>query len=105
LRKRRKHGVGVEDSDEESDADDNERARRAMKRARKSYRTDIKGLGSCISYYEFYMQTNFDTSQRRMKRHVPSQIVTIKVCEMTTTILRISQRIRKPCTPRKRLRL
>lgn len=48
MRKRRKHGVGVEDSDEESDADDNERARRAMKRARKSYRTDIKGLGSCF---------------------------------------------------------
>jgi len=45
LRQKRNRGVGVDDSDDDSDADDNERARRAMKRARKSDRTDIKGLG------------------------------------------------------------
>lgn len=46
LRKKRNRGVGIDDSDEESDVEDNERARRAMKKARKSDRNDIKGLGS-----------------------------------------------------------
>lgn len=44
LRRKRNRGVGIDDGDD-SDEDDNERARRAMKRARKSDRTDIKGLG------------------------------------------------------------
>jgi mediator of replication checkpoint protein 1 len=45
LRQKRNRGVGIDDSDDDSDVDDNERARRAMKRARRSERTDIKGLG------------------------------------------------------------
>ena len=45
LRQKRNRGVGIDDSDDDSDMDDNEKARRAMKRARKSDRTDIKGLG------------------------------------------------------------
>jgi len=67
FRKRRKHGVGIDDSDEESDADDNERARRAMKRARTSDRTDIKGLGSRLSYYEIYTQSCLTLTLHRGK--------------------------------------
>jgi len=48
LRKKRNRGVGVDDSDEDSDVENNERAMRAMKKARKSDRTDIKGLGSYV---------------------------------------------------------
>lgn len=50
LRQKRTRGIGIDDSEDESDADDNERARRAMKRARKSDRTDIKGLGLYFHY-------------------------------------------------------
>ena len=46
LRLKRNRGVGVDDSDEESDNEDNEKARRAMKRLRTTDRGDIKELGA-----------------------------------------------------------
>lgn len=45
LRKKRTRGVGVDDSDEESDDEGNERARRAMKKLRTTDRGDIQALG------------------------------------------------------------
>ena len=52
LRLKRNRGVGVDDSDEESGNEDNERARRAMKRLRTTDRGDIKELGTfCLSLY------------------------------------------------------
>ncbi|PPR03845.1 hypothetical protein CVT26_000843 [Gymnopilus dilepis] len=49
LRKKRRKGVGIDDSDEESDDDQNARARRAMKKARK----DIEKLGADASTRAF----------------------------------------------------
>lgn len=65
LRQKRNRGIGIDDSDDDSDADDNESARRAMKRARKSDRTDIKGLGR---YFHLSRGAPLDRSLKYLSR-------------------------------------
>jgi hypothetical protein len=90
LRLKRNRGVGVDDSDEESDNEDNEKARRAMKRLRTTDRGDIKELGAFC--YSLYISMLNMVMQRPMQTRAHLLTHIIKVSKMMIKNLHILKR-------------